>query len=87
MHFCTRAHCQCENHFDGDAMAGQKDVDLIDIDFLDAWNNDIDNFTLSQICETLENENLAFKGICDLSLSLKEEDLGMILGMIMALLM
>lgn len=47
----------------------------MDVDFLEGnWDNDIDYFTHSQICETLSNENLAFEGMCDLSLYLNEDD-------------
>lgn len=49
----------------------------MDVDFLEAnWDNDIDDLTLSQICETLENENLAFEGMCDLSLNSNEDGHG-----------
>lgn len=34
---------------------------------------DIDDLTLSQICESLGNENLAFEALCDLSLNLNED--------------
>lgn len=38
------------------------------------WDNDIDDVT--QICETLENEHLAFEGMCDLSLNINEDGYG-----------
>lgn len=41
----------------------------MDVDFLEAnWDNDIDDVTLSQICEALENADLAFEGMFDFSL-------------------
>lgn len=47
---------------------------LIDVDFLEAnWDNDFDDVTLSQMCETLENENLAFEGMCALERHRKDK--------------
>lgn len=45
-------------------------MDVTEIDFLEAhWDNTVDDVTLSQICNDIENENTAVEKLEDLSLS------------------
>ena len=45
-------------------------MDVSDVDFLeDHWDKTLDDVTLSQICNDIENENTAFEKLEDLSLS------------------
>jgi hypothetical protein len=45
------------------------DIDLSELDFLNEWDNSIDDLTLSQVGQMLEDEDGIFHGITDLSLS------------------
>lgn len=46
----------------------------MEVDFLEAnCDNDFDDVTLSQICQTLENKILVFEGMFDLSLDLNND--------------
>lgn len=63
-------------HLIGIDSAMAMDSGVKDVDFFEAnWNNnDLDNPTLSQICEIWSHENLAFKG--ELSLNYNEDGYG-----------
>lgn len=63
-------------HLIGIDSAMAMDSEVKDVDFFEAnWNNNnLDNPTLSQICEIWSHENLAFKG--ELSLNYNEDGYG-----------